>query len=171
MNDSFEKPPRSHTKGHEEKEKTLVSLRVTSWRIFIVSGGRSRHERLLRKSSTKSHEWTRRKRKNLGVPSCDFVEDFHCFRGVARDMSDSSSENPPRSHTKGHEEKDKIFVFLRVTSWRIFIVSGGRSRHERLLRKTSTKSHEWTRRKRKNLGVPSCDFVEDFHCFRASLAT
>jgi hypothetical protein len=31
-----------------------------------------------------------------------------------------NNENPPRSHTKGHEGFFFFFVPLRVTSWRIF---------------------------------------------------
>jgi hypothetical protein len=33
-------------------------------------------------------------------------------------------ENPPRSHTKGHEGFFFFFVSLRVTSWRIFEGTG-----------------------------------------------
>jgi hypothetical protein len=39
--------------------------------------------------------------------------DFHCFK--------NSCERHPQSHTNGHEEKEKIFVPLRVTLWMSFI--------------------------------------------------
>jgi hypothetical protein len=66
---SFENPPRSHTNGHEEKEKTFVFLRVTSWRIFIVSGRRSRHERLIRFAGQ-----TRRRLTRIFVSIIDFSD-------------------------------------------------------------------------------------------------
>jgi hypothetical protein len=56
---SFENPPRSHTKGHEEKEKTFVSLRGG---FSLVQGvARDMSDSLEpANSKTGSDEWFRR---------------------------------------------------------------------------------------------------------------
>src|SRR5262245_52377257 len=88
---------------------------------------------------------------------------FHRFSRVARDMNDSS-ENQPRRN----EECEGIFCSFFVSfvsSWLIFIVSGSRlPRHERLLGKSSTKKRRARRYFLLFLRFLRI-FVVDFHCF------
>src|SRR5262245_41677221 len=82
---------------------------------------------------------------------------------------ESSSENQPRRN-EGNEEKSEKTFALFVSSWLIFIVSVRRSpRHERLLRKSSTKKRRKRRKVRKDFRALRF-FVVDFHCFSASHA-